>query len=313
MISAAEINNNDYPEIEHVIDKILPCGLSTLAGRPKIGKSWLSLQMAYHISTGQPFFGNDVKQGGVIYLALEDSERRLKSRMNTQGWDFSLMPDVNFQLEWPSFYTKNSMQMLFNLISAKEPSLTIIDTIMRVAPHNKGDNVRMQKIYETLQNFCNKGNSILLVDHHRKPNGYEDTRDPLDDIYGTTSKGGTIDAYLSLYKPKNKNTGNLFIGGRDIIEDKLDVFFNKANALWQLDIQSPLNDATNDLLMAIAENPGKRGSELATILNKSEGTISKQIKPLITEKYIKYDTDGAAKLYKTTKAGEELALLLLNN
>lgn len=64
-----------------LIDGLLYIGTYLLAGAPKIGKSFLVAQLAYHVSTGQAFLGYSVRQSGVLYLALEDDYRRLQNRM----------------------------------------------------------------------------------------------------------------------------------------------------------------------------------------------------------------------------------------
>jgi RecA-family ATPase len=63
---------------------LLPVGLVMLAGRPKQGKSWLALQMAVAVGTGGKLLGQDVPEGKTLYLALEDSARRIKSRLESQ-------------------------------------------------------------------------------------------------------------------------------------------------------------------------------------------------------------------------------------
>ena len=64
-----------------VIDGLLPVGTYLLAGAPKIGKSFLVLQMAYQVSMGAPFLGFSSRQGTVLYLALEDTCERLQRRL----------------------------------------------------------------------------------------------------------------------------------------------------------------------------------------------------------------------------------------
>ena len=64
-----------------VIDGLLPAGTYLLAGAPKIGKSFLVLQMAYQVSMGAPFLGFSSRQGTVLYLALEDTCERLQKRL----------------------------------------------------------------------------------------------------------------------------------------------------------------------------------------------------------------------------------------
>ena len=55
-----------------VIDGLLYSGTYLFAGAPKVGKSFFMAQLAYHISTGQKLWDYDVRQGTVLYLALED-------------------------------------------------------------------------------------------------------------------------------------------------------------------------------------------------------------------------------------------------
>ncbi len=57
-------------------------GISLLAGAPK---SFLVLQIAYHVSTGKPLWGMTVRQSDVLYLALEDTAARLQRR---SAWMF---------------------------------------------------------------------------------------------------------------------------------------------------------------------------------------------------------------------------------
>jgi integrase len=57
-------------------------GVNLLAGPSKVGKSWLSLGLALSVSAGNDALGSiPVQAGAVLYLALEDTPRRLQSRM----------------------------------------------------------------------------------------------------------------------------------------------------------------------------------------------------------------------------------------
>ena len=72
-----------------VVEGLLYAGAYILTGAPKIGKSFLVAQIAYHVSTGQDLWGYKVHQGTVLYLALEDDFQRIQSRM------FISVPGVN--------------------------------------------------------------------------------------------------------------------------------------------------------------------------------------------------------------------------
>ena len=63
----------EFDELTFCYPNIIPSvGLTPLAALPKTGMSWLVLNFAKHMDT------NDVS---VHYLAAEDNERRLKSRI----------------------------------------------------------------------------------------------------------------------------------------------------------------------------------------------------------------------------------------
>ncbi len=80
-ISMTELYQTTYKSRPPIIDGLLYAGAYILAGAPKIGKSFLVAQLAYHVSTGEPIWGYEVHQGTVLYLALEDDFQRIQGRM----------------------------------------------------------------------------------------------------------------------------------------------------------------------------------------------------------------------------------------
>ena len=76
-----ELYQTPYKSRPPIIDGLLYGGAYILAGAPKIGKSFLVAQIAYHISTGKKLWEYEVHQGTVLYLALEDDYQRIQSRM----------------------------------------------------------------------------------------------------------------------------------------------------------------------------------------------------------------------------------------
>ena len=91
--TADDILTTDWPKPVWAIPGLLPVGLTILAGRPKVGKSWLTLQIALAVASGGRVLGQPGEKGPVLYLALEDPPRRLKERMLKQGWTKDLPVD----------------------------------------------------------------------------------------------------------------------------------------------------------------------------------------------------------------------------
>ena len=65
-----ELYGTTYESKSAVIDGLLYAGTYLFAGAPKLGKSFLMLQLGYHVSTGTPLWGYPVRQGSVLYLAF---------------------------------------------------------------------------------------------------------------------------------------------------------------------------------------------------------------------------------------------------
>lgn len=64
-----------------VVSSLIPIGLHILSGMPKIGKSWLMLRLCLCVSKGEPLWDFECQQGTVLYLCLDDSYERIRSRL----------------------------------------------------------------------------------------------------------------------------------------------------------------------------------------------------------------------------------------
>jgi hypothetical protein len=81
IISAAALQHKVFPQVTQVVPGLIVEGLSILAGRPKVGKSWAALDICIGVADERPALGGITPMGGdVLYCALEDTERRLQSR-----------------------------------------------------------------------------------------------------------------------------------------------------------------------------------------------------------------------------------------
>ena len=80
--SFKELSEKDIPQVEPLVDNFLPGkGVFLFCGSSKIGKSWMALQLGFKITTGTPLWHFDTVKKDVMYLCLEDGERRLQERM----------------------------------------------------------------------------------------------------------------------------------------------------------------------------------------------------------------------------------------
>src|SRR5215212_685192 len=81
-MSATELMRLELPPVKWAVPGVLPEGVAILAGKPKMGKSWLALGLCVAVAAGGRALGKiPVEQGAALYLGLEDQKRRLQRRL----------------------------------------------------------------------------------------------------------------------------------------------------------------------------------------------------------------------------------------
>jgi hypothetical protein len=90
-----------FPEPRFAVPGLVAEGLNLFAGGPKIGKSWLALGLGVAVASGGRALGSiPVDRGDVLYLALEDTPRRLQSRLRSVLQGQPAPDGLNFATEW---------------------------------------------------------------------------------------------------------------------------------------------------------------------------------------------------------------------
>jgi len=81
IITANDLQTKTFAPVRIILPGLIPEGVTILAGKPKIGKSWLELDIGLAVAGDRYVLGQTKPvQGDTLYLALEDNQRRLKKR-----------------------------------------------------------------------------------------------------------------------------------------------------------------------------------------------------------------------------------------
>ena len=228
--TVTELYETNFPDPKWIVPNLIPVGLAFLAGRPKVGKSWLALQIAHAVSTGGVVLDQPVERGTVLYLAFEDSPRRLRNRLSKQA--IPKDADIHFHTAWPNL-ADDGLNQLATVIPSYR--LVIIDTISRaIGSVDQNDIGQMTTLLGRLQQLALSSDvSVIAIDHHRKPSGM--SADPVDDILGSTAKSAVADVALGLTRQRGKSTATLHITGRDIEERELAISWDPTICAWNLE------------------------------------------------------------------------------
>lgn len=230
---ANELLAASFPEPVWAVPGFVPVGLSVLAGRPKIGKSWLALQIAIAKGSGGIAMNQRLEAGKVLYLALEDNGRRLQDRARKQGMPATAT--IRFETSWPRL-TQGGLGLLGQVIDAEGYSFVVLDTIGRALGRVDTNDYRdTTDVVGALQEIAiSRDIAVLMLDHTRKPiAGLQG--DPVDDIIGSTGKSAVPDAVLSLTKTQGKRGAGLSITGREIPQESYALSWDALTCTWQLD------------------------------------------------------------------------------
>ena len=231
-VTAEQLQSAPYSPVPFLVDELLPEGLHILAGAPKIGKSWLALWLCLCVSQGQPLWNFAVTQGEVLYLSLEDSYRRIQSRLFDLTEDAP--PTLHFAIMADTL--KHGLEQQIEQFLAEHPTtkLVVIDTLQRVRSAG-GDSNRYANDYQDvglLKQLADQHHiAILLIHHLRKL--HDD--DPMNMISGSTGLSGAADSTIVLQKSSRlANIASLHCTGRDIADRTLKLEFSEEDHVWKL-------------------------------------------------------------------------------
>ncbi len=290
--SLGELMVTDFPEPGWTVPGILPVGLGSLSGRPKQGKSIMGLQVALAKGTGGTFFGYVLQRGPVLYIALEDSPRRLKERLVKMG--APLTGDLAIETTWRTLAGNNSpgLRDLAAYVQADRPQLIVIDTLTRAC----GGRVDWNDVGQTtailapLQEMAQREQlCVLLVDHHRKQGAAG--RDVIDDILGSSGKSAVLDCAWGLYRKRGERGATLAISGRDVEEQELAIELDATRLRWRL-LGNARQVASDTVQAAILEAVADLGGSatitaLASYLNKDKGNVAREVMELVFKKKLR--------------------------
>ena len=233
-ISLNELYEQIYDSRPPLIDGLLCSGTYLFVGAPKLGKSFLMAQLAYHVSLGRPLWGYNVRQGTVLYLALEDEYRRLQKRL-FRMFGFEGTDELYFTTSVRQLGGGLQEQLDRFVRDHPNTKLIIIDTLQKVR-ENGSDRYSYASDYDIvsqLKNFADQhGICLLLVHHTRK----QQADDKFDMISGTNGLLGAADGAFMLQKEKRTgNAATLEVSGRDQQDQKLHLVRNPEKLIWELE------------------------------------------------------------------------------
>jgi hypothetical protein len=220
---AAELLAKTFDPPREIVPGLLFEGLTMLVGKPKVGKSRLLLAIAVAVASGGQVLGSlDAEAGAVLFVSLEDHERRLQKRLKGLLRDSPCPDTLEYEREWRRLDEGGLEDLELWVQEHPNARLIVIDTLKRVRSRQRRNGSAYDEDYEALeglQDFCNRHPGLaVVVNHHENKLGAVD--DWMDRASGSTGLTGGVDGAASLRRKRGSADAILTITHRDIDTDE---------------------------------------------------------------------------------------------
>ena len=182
-----------------IVDSLISQGVNVISGASKIGKSWLMLWLGLQVAQGNSVWGLPTLQCDVLYLSLEDTQRRIKDRL--YNLTDSAPDNLYFAVTSGLIGGGLEEQITDFLTEHSATKLVIIDTLQKVrdSKGSAGKTGMYGNDYDDISSIKHIADgfniAVLLVHHLRK---LQDSDDPFNDVSGSTGIIGAADTNFIL-------------------------------------------------------------------------------------------------------------------
>ena len=216
-----------------IVDGLISQGVNVISGASKIGKSWLMLWLGLQVAQGNSIWGLPTLQCDVLYMSLEDTQRRIKDRL----YNLTDSAPDNLYFAVTSGLIGGGLEEQITDFLTEHPAtkLVIIDTLQKVrdSKGSAGKAGMYGNDYDDISSIKRIADgfniAILLVHHLRK---LQDSDDPFNDVSGSTGIIGAADTNFILRRKRSENAATLLVSGRDVEYQELTLQFN--DLVWEL-------------------------------------------------------------------------------
>lgn len=286
-ITAQELFSMVIPPQLWIVQDVLPAGATLFVGRSKDGKSMMAWNICMAVATGGTALGRyPVHQGHVLYLALEDGERRAQKRLKEQMVlaNMDAPPEHLEIVPWdvPRMGEGFEPALLTWLDDHLSATLVVVDILEKIRPRR----IRNGSVYADdyaaiapLQHIAQERNVAVLIVHHSNKTKPEDFRDSAS---GSTGLVGACDTFWALKRMAGDDKADLKIIGRDV--DTQDLALRFEAGFWTVvgDVETVNMNAAHQAILDALADAGcpLTPTMLATLLNVNLNTMKSHLRRL---------------------------------
>lgn len=292
ILSIDELTRKEFAPIKWLIEPLLPCpSLTMLAGPPKVGKSWLCLFLALEVAN----HGHEV-----LYVANEDNERRLKSRVI----DVNPFPPngIHFLAGISSSRLLPKGDDAHDFIRAlkdRYPKLKclVVDTLasIRAEPPTKSkkdDYTLSEEEFSSLRKLAHELDlAIILVHHTRKAT--ESDSSPVERLLGSQGIAATVETIMVMKQETGSQNVALHVTGKDVEQQDWVLPWQAPGFGWPREMtEARLGPFQHACLEYVKNHPRCMQAAVAEAFDKDPSQVSRAISKLLERGLLTRDPGG---------------------
>jgi len=259
--TAADLMAATFPPPRWAVPGILAEGVTLLAGPPKVGKSWLTLGLVLTITAGGRAFGRiDVQAGPVLYLALEDTPRRLQTRIRRLLCGQPAPAGLTLVTTCPPLPQGGGQSIAGWLDRNPAARMVVLDVFAKMRGPSPAGMSAYDADYAAVtraKQIADRYSVAVVLVHQVRKAGADDF---LESVSGTNGLAGAADATLVLRRARSQADAVLHVTGRDVDETEHALTFQPTTGAWLLldgsAAEHTLSDTRAAILRYVRDHPG---------------------------------------------------------
>lgn len=262
--TAADLLRENLPPLRYMVPRFFAdSGCIVFAGKPKVGKGWIVLELGISIAEGGMFWNENCEQGEVLMYMLEDSKRRVTERLNIlRPFSSDYVENLRFRYSADGPFSVNADgtgtlldDIKSHLHDFPRIRLIVVDVLQRVRGLvDKNDNAYQvdYKLVGAIQKLATELNVLILVVHHVKKGKVDDA---IDSISGSFGLIGAADGGIII--GKDGDVMRIESRMRDIPDFEFELTKEDGGPMWKpaqtaRELIAPASTTkTNDVLLAL--------------------------------------------------------------
>lgn len=175
----------------YVRDWLPKRGKSIIYAPPKVGKSFIAMQMSRCIAYGEPFLGLPTTKGKVLYIQFELGEEILQGRLKSTGKEYDdVYIGTTFSMKLD---IKEGQAKLLTAMTAVSPDVLILDPWAKMIAGDENEGTDVRKITDFLDTVIESFGCSILIIHHAGKDITKRGR-------GSSILEGWVDSYIQMTK-----------------------------------------------------------------------------------------------------------------